>query len=141
MKTSYYKTESASTLSNVSTDRIQDLLSTFTNLRRDGQLLIDQLRGTLSEMRQLRSQLQQRRGPRGHGSNGNGQTRAALIQMTYGLTAREVEVATLLAHGRSNSAIAETLQISTHTARHHTQRILAKLGVHSRAEAGAKLRV
>jgi hypothetical protein len=27
-----------------------------------------------------------------------------------------------------------------HTARHHTQRILSKLEVHSRGEAGAKLR-
>jgi DNA-binding CsgD family transcriptional regulator len=32
------------------------------------------------------------------------------------------------------------LGISAHTARHHTQRVLAKLKVHSRAEAGAKLR-
>ena len=46
----------------------------------------------------------------------------------------------LLAQGRSNVAIAKTLGISTHTARHHTQRVLAKMRVHSRAEAGAKLR-
>ena len=58
----------------------------------------------------------------------------------YGFTGREVEVARLLAEGRRNTAIAATLGISPHTARHHTQRVLAKLGVHSRAEAGAKLR-
>jgi DNA-binding CsgD family transcriptional regulator len=49
-------------------------------------------------------------------------------------------VAAMLAQGRSNSAIAAALRISTHTARHHTQRVLAKLGVHSRAQAGAKVR-
>ena len=32
------------------------------------------------------------------------------------------------------------LGISPHTARHHTQRVLDKLGVHSRAAAGARLR-
>ena len=58
----------------------------------------------------------------------------------YGFTGREAEVARLLAQGRRNSAIAAELGISAHTARHHTQRVLAKLGVHSRAEAGAKLR-
>ena len=57
--------------------------------------------------------------------------------MQFGLTARETEVAMLLAQGRSNVAIAKTLGISTHTARHHTQRVLAKMKVHSRAEAGA----
>jgi DNA-binding CsgD family transcriptional regulator len=60
--------------------------------------------------------------------------------MQFGLTARETEVAMLLAKGRSNVSIAKTLGISTHTARHHTQRVLVKLRVHSRAEAGAKVR-
>jgi DNA-binding CsgD family transcriptional regulator len=60
--------------------------------------------------------------------------------MRFGLTGRELEVAHLLAEGRSNAAIARTLSISPHTARHHTQRVLGKLGVHSRAEAGARLR-
>ena len=127
-------------LAGVAADRLQDLLSTSTNLRRDGQQLIDQIRGTLSEMRQLRSQLREQHGPSRGGTNGSGPARSAYIQMRYGLTAREMEVATLLARGRSNTAIADALHISTHTARHHTQRVLAKLGVHSRAEAGAKLR-
>jgi DNA-binding NarL/FixJ family response regulator len=56
------------------------------------------------------------------------------------LTRREAEVAELLSQGRSNQAIARALNISEHTARHHTQRILSKLEVHSRGEAGAKLR-
>ncbi|HZN99276.1 MAG TPA: LuxR C-terminal-related transcriptional regulator, partial [Gemmatimonadales bacterium] len=58
----------------------------------------------------------------------------------FGLTQREEQVAILLAHGRSNQTIARELQISVHTARHHTQRILSKLQVHSRGEAGAKIR-
>lgn len=58
----------------------------------------------------------------------------------YGLTERESDVARLLAEGRRNWAIATELGISPHTARHHTQRVLAKLGVHSRAEAVARLR-
>jgi DNA-binding NarL/FixJ family response regulator len=135
-----YETGSGQMLARVSADRLQDLLSTVTTLRRDGQLLIDQIRRTLTEMRQLRSQLREQRGPSRAATNGRGPAYAAYIQMRYGLTAREMEVATLLARGRSNSAIAETLGISTHTARHHTQRILTKLEVHSRAEAGAKLR-
>ena len=68
-------------------------------------------------------------------------TPAALrLQDEYGMTPREVEVALLLSEGLSNSALARQLGISPHTARHHTQRVLGKLGVHSRAEAGARLR-
>jgi DNA-binding NarL/FixJ family response regulator len=125
-------------LAGISADRLADLLSTFSVLRQDGQQLIQQLRTSLHEMRALRSQLQEvrRRTP-----NGNGVTsRSAYLQKRYGLTGREVEVATLLAQGRSNTAVAAALHISSHTARHHTQRVLAKLGVHSRAEAGAKIR-
>jgi DNA-binding NarL/FixJ family response regulator len=58
----------------------------------------------------------------------------------YGLTRRELDVAMLLARGKSNVSIAQQLRISAHTARHHTQSILSKLEVHSRGEAAAKLR-
>jgi DNA-binding NarL/FixJ family response regulator len=122
----------------VSNDRLNDLLSAFSDLRRDSQLLLGQLRESLREMRELRGQLREERG-RGRG-NGDLQGRGAYLQDKYGLTRREIEVATLLAQGRTNTAIANTLHISTHTARHHTQRVLGKLGVHSRAAAGAKLR-
>ncbi|MBA3659139.1 MAG: helix-turn-helix transcriptional regulator [Gemmatimonadales bacterium] len=57
-----------------------------------------------------------------------------------GLTAREFQVARLLAEGLPNSEMAARLGISSHTARHHTQHVLRKLGVHSRAAAGARLR-
>jgi predicted ATPase/DNA-binding CsgD family transcriptional regulator len=55
----------------------------------------------------------------------------------YGLTAREFEVLGLLAAGRTNPEIAETLFISTRTAQTHVQNIFAKLGVGTRAEAAA----
>lgn len=100
---------------------------------------MNRIRGTLDEMRDLRNRLRQHygSGPRGEKEllgSGKG------ITELYGLTPRESEVALLLAHGRSNAAIAAELGISTHTARHHTQRVLAKLEVRSRAEAGALLR-
>jgi DNA-binding NarL/FixJ family response regulator len=55
----------------------------------------------------------------------------------YGLTSREREVLTLLAYGLSQKAIARELFISPQTVATHIQRILAKLDVHSRAEAVA----
>ena len=53
------------------------------------------------------------------------------------LTARESEVLTLIAAGLSNADIAQRLYISRRTAEHHAASILAKLDLHSRAEAAA----
>jgi DNA-binding CsgD family transcriptional regulator len=50
------------------------------------------------------------------------------------LTAREREVADLIARGLSNREIADRLVISHETARVHVKRILAKLGCASRAQ-------
>jgi DNA-binding CsgD family transcriptional regulator len=52
-----------------------------------------------------------------------------------GLTAREQEVLALVAVGRTNRQIAETLFISPKTATVHVSNILGKLGVRSRVEA------
>jgi DNA-binding NarL/FixJ family response regulator len=53
-----------------------------------------------------------------------------------GLTPREVEVLGLLAAGRRDAEIAETLFISRKTASVHVSNILRKLEVANRVEAG-----
>jgi DNA-binding CsgD family transcriptional regulator len=53
------------------------------------------------------------------------------------LTAREAEVAALVAEGHSNGEIGRRLYISTKTASVHVSNILAKLGMSSRAEIAA----
>lgn len=54
------------------------------------------------------------------------------------LTARELEVLSLFAEGLGTEATAARLEISRVTVRNHSQRILAKLGVHSRLAAVAR---
>lgn len=53
------------------------------------------------------------------------------------LTARELEVLTLLGQGRSNESIASTLGIAPRTVKVHVQNILGKLGAGNRTEAVA----
>jgi DNA-binding NarL/FixJ family response regulator len=54
-----------------------------------------------------------------------------------GLTAREVEVLRLVATGKTNRAIAESLGISEKTIARHVSNIFTKLGLSSRAAATA----
>ena len=61
------------------------------------------------------------------------------LRAVYGLTAREVRVASLLDAGARNREIAESLNISLHTARRHAESVLRKLGVHSRSEVRRRL--
>lgn len=56
---------------------------------------------------------------------------------TTGLSARETEVLTLIAAGKSNKAIALELFISEKTVARHVSNILAKLALSSRTEAAA----
>jgi ATP/maltotriose-dependent transcriptional regulator MalT len=53
----------------------------------------------------------------------------------HGLTARELEVLSLVCEGLSNRRIAERLVISESTAVRHVANIFGKLRVHSRAHA------
>lgn len=61
------------------------------------------------------------------------------VRARCGLTRREAEVAVLIAEGLRNDAIAERLFVSAHTARRHTEGVMAKLGVSSRAAVAARL--
>jgi DNA-binding CsgD family transcriptional regulator len=62
------------------------------------------------------------------------------LRTEFGLTAREIEVARLLAEGLSNNEIADRLGVRFFTARNHVERTLAKLGVASRHRVGPLLR-
>lgn len=66
--------------------------------------------------------------------NGNG---AAATSVWAPLTAREREILRLLASGLTQNDIAAALFISPKTVGGHIQRVLTKLGVHSRAQAVA----
>ncbi len=57
------------------------------------------------------------------------------LRLLSSLSRREQEVLGLLVHGAGNEDIGRTLVISPQTARTHIQRVIRKLGVHSRLEA------
>jgi ATP/maltotriose-dependent transcriptional regulator MalT len=61
--------------------------------------------------------------------------RQSTIENPAGLTARQMEVLSLLSEGGSNAEIAERLFISSKTVDHHVSAILAKLDARTRAEA------
>lgn len=56
------------------------------------------------------------------------------------LTEREREVLELLAEGKTNKEIAEALVITTNTVKRHLKSIFAKLDIHTRAAAVARVR-
>jgi DNA-binding NarL/FixJ family response regulator len=61
-----------------------------------------------------------------------------VAKQTYaGLTAREREVAALIAQGKSNRALADALVVSERTIAKHVENILSKLGFTSRAQIAA----
>jgi DNA-binding NarL/FixJ family response regulator len=53
----------------------------------------------------------------------------------HGLSERELDVLRLVASGKENSEIAQTLVISPKTVKNHVSRILSKLGLKNRVEA------
>lgn len=60
--------------------------------------------------------------------------KCAGVAKHYGLTARETEVMTLLAHGRDVAFIADELTLSKNTVRTHAKGVFSKMGVHSKQE-------
>ena len=58
----------------------------------------------------------------------------AAVREFYGLSAREAEVAELIARGNTVAHIAELLFVSENTIRTHTRRILEKTCLHSKQE-------
>jgi DNA-binding CsgD family transcriptional regulator len=54
------------------------------------------------------------------------------LRVSFGLRGREPQVALLAAEGLSNAAIAQRMRLSAHTVRHYLERVLTRLGLHSR---------
>jgi DNA-binding CsgD family transcriptional regulator len=67
-------------------------------------------------------------------------SRAAAGDGLAALTAREREVARLVAGGDSNREIAEALFVSPKTVERHITNVLAKLGLRNRTELAALVR-
>jgi DNA-binding CsgD family transcriptional regulator len=122
----------------ITESQLSALRLTFQELRDQRRSLLTSMRALVDETVSSSERLRDEWGIRS--PHLAGAPAALRLQDEYGMTPREVEVALLLSEGLSNSALARQLGISPHTARHHTQRVLGKLGVHSRAEAGARLR-
>jgi DNA-binding CsgD family transcriptional regulator len=69
-----------------------------------------------------------------------GGARSATVRLeAFGTTAREREVATLLARGLSRAEIAEALVVSPHTVEDHVRNLYEKVGVASRQELVARV--
>ncbi|MGH3279607.1 MAG: helix-turn-helix domain-containing protein [Trebonia sp.] len=59
-------------------------------------------------------------------------------QTSLGLSAREIEVMSLIAGGHTNGEIAARLFLAEKTVKNHVRRIYSKLGVNSRSTAIAQ---
>jgi len=55
------------------------------------------------------------------------------IRSTYGLTAREAQIALEIAHGKTDHEIAEAIGVAFSTIRTHINHVYAKLGIRNRA--------
>jgi hypothetical protein len=73
-------------------------------------------------------------------AGGQGEPAAEAFAPILRLTVREREVLRLLAAGLSTPRIGKQLQIAHNTARAHVQRVIEKLGAHSKLEAVALAR-
>lgn len=118
-------------------ERLEALRGTTSSLAEQREAALAEMRHSMAALRQLRDTLLQLR-QQTHADPKEARDRGAIaLAERYGLSLRELEVALLLAEGRSNAEIAAAVKVSTHTARHHTQHVLGKLGVRSRSRAAA----
>lgn len=62
------------------------------------------------------------------------------VQHRFGLSARQAEVALLMAQGQTTREMARTLNLTTHTIRHHAEQVLRRLNVRTRQQALVRLR-
>ena len=67
-------------------------------------------------------------------SRSSGVTAPNPVALTADLSAREIDVASLTAHGYTNAEIATSLLISVKTVETHKTRLMTKLGLSTRAE-------
>ena len=74
---------------------------------------------------------------RSHCEGAGERARAALASPPPGISAREIEVARLIADGLTNRQIGGRLAISERTAERHVENLRAKLGVRTRAQVAA----
>ena len=117
--------------------RLANARGTATALDEQRRAALAEMRASLAAIRQLSDTLARLR-QQSSADPQQARDRGALaLAERYGLSLRELEVALLLADGRSNVEIATAVKVSTHTARHHTQHVLGKLGVRSRSRAAA----
>jgi DNA-binding CsgD family transcriptional regulator len=128
----------------ISSKVVSDLMERLATLRGTAHALEEQrraalrgMRESMKELRRLGDTLVRQRHDGPGGADRQSHSHALALAEQYGLTRRELEVCLLLAEGRSNREIAQLVKVSTHTARHHTQHVLAKLGVRSRSRAAA----
>ena len=94
---------------------------------------VDAARGGALLSRDVAARELRRLGSRGSVEN----RRAAGAAGPNSLTARELDVARLVAEGRPNKQVAAALFLSEKTVEHHLSRVYAKFGVRSRAELTA----
>jgi len=62
------------------------------------------------------------------------------LRVNFGLRGREPQVALLAAEGLSNADIADRLRLSAHTVRHYLERVMERLGLHTRKGLALHLR-
>jgi DNA-binding NarL/FixJ family response regulator len=68
-----------------------------------------------------------------------GDAEAADLATASGFSPRERQVATLIGRGLSNAAIARVLDLSPHTVKRHTERVLAKSGLPTRTALASQM--